>query len=323
MWPGEQPPGGGQKPQQPPVEHQPNPYQQAGYHQPNPYQQPQPWNAPTQPAGAPVPPPTGGGGGRDRTKLVAVIAAAAVVVAAGVTGFVLLGGDKHDRVDPGPTPAPTGGSQQGTDNPRGPDGRTATVKGWKVVTNPAQGIAFDVPPQWKLQTPDWVTYVSKNDDPDDKPLIGVQAPASLQPKWCSADTDKDGTVDDTALATAGSRRNNGARSTAEIAGADPRTWVFGAYTQPDETKVKSGTVEPFTTTSGLKGDLGSAWSAGVKKSQKCVTDGKAWTFAFKNAQGDLVSWSFFGAKGVSGEVTDQTVRKIAATVRLYKPPSDS
>ncbi|MFF4692473.1 hypothetical protein [Streptomyces sp. NPDC001307] len=92
--------------------------------------------------------------------------------------------------------------------------------------------------------------------------------------------------------------------------------------ESDAGKVKTGTVEAFTTDSGLKGTLGTAWSMGVMKSKKCVTHGKAWVFAFKNATGDLVSWSFFGARNVSGEVPDATIRKVAATVRLYKAPSD-
>ena len=125
------------------------------------------------------------------------------------------------------------------------------------------------------------------------------------------------------LAVAGSRGNNGARSAEEIAGSDPKTWVYGQFTQPDRNKVRPGTVEPFTTNSGIKGTLGTAWSVGVKRTQKCATNGKAWTFAFKNPQGDLASWTFFGAKGVYDEVPDETVRKIAATVRLYKDPSDS
>ena len=37
---------------------------------------------------------------------------------------------------------------------------------------------------------------------------------------------------------------------------------------------------------------------------------------FKNTEGDLVSWSFFGAKGVTDEVPDATVREIAATVEV-------
>jgi hypothetical protein len=130
-------------------------------------------------------------------------------------------------------------------------------------------------------------------------------------------------VEDTPLAVAGSRGNNGARTTEEIAGSDPKTWVYGQFTQPDKTKVRPGTVESFTTDSGIKGSLGTAWSADVKKTQKCSTDGKAWTFAFKNAQGDLASWSFFGAKGVSDEVPETTIRKIVATIRIYKAPSAS
>lgn len=51
-------------------------------------------------------------------------------------------------------------------------------------------------------------------------------------------------------------------------------WAYGAYTQPDRTKVKTGAVKPFTT-------------------------------------------------NVPGEVSDATIRKIAATVRLYKAPPDS
>ncbi|NED69921.1 hypothetical protein G3I15_54285, partial [Streptomyces sp. SID10244] len=92
MWPGQQPPGGEQNPQdnnpyQQPGYQQPNPYQQPGYQQPNPYAQQQPqWNAPTVPGGPNAPK----GGDGNRTKLVAIVAATAVVIAAGVTGFLVL-----------------------------------------------------------------------------------------------------------------------------------------------------------------------------------------------------------------------------------------
>jgi hypothetical protein len=267
--------------------------------------------------GTPAPPP--GNGGPNRTKLVAIVAAAAVVVTAGVTGFAVLGGGKGDRVEPGPTKSPS--PRTSSENLRVTDVDRPTVRGWKVVMNPEYGIAFDVPPQWTTLSKTWVTWVSANGDPDDKPLIAMEAPAVLKQQWCGSDEDKDGTTEYSPLAEAGSRGEGGARNTEEIARSDPRTWVYGQYTQPDKAKVKSGTVESFTTESGLKGSLGSAWSAGVKKSKKCATDGKAWTFDFKNAQGDLVSWSFFGAKGASGEIPDATVRRIAATVRLYKAPA--
>ncbi|WP_369245044.1 hypothetical protein [Streptomyces sp. R41] len=329
MWPGEQPPGGARNSQQNVGSGQPhtgggqpNPYQQPGYQQPNPYQQaPGPWNAPTVTAGPAAPPPTGGDG--NRTKVIAIVAATAVVIAAGVTGFVLLGGGKDDKADPEPTKSPSRQSSPASD-PRGTDdAEMPTVAGWKAVANPKRGIAFDVPAEWGLKSTSWVTYVSQDDDPKDTPLVGVAAPALLKENWCGSDEDKNGTKDYTMLAGAGTKRNNGAKSPEEAARDDAATWVYGAYTQPDKKLVTPGAVESYTTKSGIKGSLATASSSGVKKSKKCATDGKATVFSFKDPSGDIVSWEFFGAKGVSEEVPDATVRKIVATVRLYKVPSDS
>jgi hypothetical protein len=132
MWPGTQPPGGEQNPQ----DQNQNPYQQPGYQQPNPYQQPgyPPQGQPGQPAepgyGYPQGPPPGGqqgtppggqpgyqqpnpyqqptvpqyavpgppggpkpGDDKKKTTIVAIVAATAVVIAAGVTGFLVLGKD--------------------------------------------------------------------------------------------------------------------------------------------------------------------------------------------------------------------------------------
>jgi hypothetical protein len=266
-----------------------------------------------------VPAPTGVR--RNRTGIIAVVAAAAVVLAAGVTGVLALGGHRQDRPGPKPTNAPS--SSHSSTDPRGTGTLTATIKGWKVLTNPTQGIAFDVPPHWEIQSSGWVSYASKDGDPDDTPLIAIRNVAMLQKNWCASDDNRDGTVENTPLAQVGTRGNNGYRSTQDIAHSDPETWVFGGYTQPDRTKVKSGSVQPFTTNSGLKGTLGTAWSVGVTKSKKCASDGKAWTFGFKNASGDLVSWSFFGARNVRGEVPDATIRRILGTVRLYEAPPDS
>ncbi|MFI6659867.1 hypothetical protein ACIBL8_30535 [Streptomyces sp. NPDC050523] len=337
MWPGQQQPGGGQEPQQQPA--QGNPYRQPGYQQPNPYAgqptshgEPQtPYGEPQTPyGGRPTPyggqPPTGGGpsgppGGGRRTKVIAVTAAAAVVAAAAVTGAVLLGGGSDDKV--GPDPAPSSASPTATADPRAAGKQKPTVAGWQVVVNADAGIAFDVPANWVLQSPGWVSYVAENDDPDDKPLVAMKAPALLKEKWCASDDDKDGKVDYTPLASVGTRKNNGARSTAQAARSDSAAWVYGTYTQPDHKKVATGPAAPFTTASGLTGSVATSRSSGVTKRHKCDSDGKATTFAFKNADGDFASWSFVGAKGVGEEVPDSTVRKILGTVRLYTPPGES
>ncbi|MFJ8543753.1 hypothetical protein ACIRFH_17330 [Streptomyces sp. NPDC093586] len=320
MWPGDQSSAGG------PHSGQPNPYQRPGHRQNSAHpgrQPPAPWNAPTVTAG---PPPGGGPDGR-RTKVVATVAAAAVVVAAAVTGAVLLGDGGDDRAQPYPAtssasaPSPSGGGDGG-DPRNADDAPRPTVSSWNTVVNPELGVAFDVPASWQRQSAGWVSFVTDDEDPDDKPLIAMKAPAVLEEEWCSSDDDRDGSVDHTPLASAGTRGNNGARSTEEIARSDSAEWVYGAFAQPDRKKITTEPAVSFTTASGITGSLATSRSAGVVKKGRCDVDGKATTFAFTSADGGLVSWSFVGPARVGDEVPDATVRKIAGTVREFTP-SDS
>ncbi|MFD3476245.1 hypothetical protein [Streptomyces sp. NPDC058695] len=343
MWPGQQPPGGEQNPQdqnpyqQPGYQQQPNPYQQPGYQQqPNPYQQqpgqqpPGQWGAPTVPLGAPQPP--SGNGGGNKTKITAIVAAAAVVVAAGVTGFLVLGGDKEDKADPKPSKSPTKSASKDpsadaseTANPRDPSNAPkATIEGWQVVVNPKYGTAFDVPADWVVKSDGLITGFDDAKDEGAKPLITMSAPAFLKEKWCTSDDDKDGNEDDSALAATGTKGQNGAKNTQDVARNDSAWWVFGGYTdQKDSSKkfLKIGKPKDFTTASGVKGSVATTTSSGVPKTGKCDTDGKATVFAFKNSQGDFVSWTFYGATGVKDEVPEATVQKILSTVRLQGDPS--
>ncbi|GHA19555.1 hypothetical protein [Streptomyces purpurascens] len=332
MWPGQQPPGGEQNPQAN------NPYQQPGYQQPNPYQQPgyqqqqpgaygqQPqWGAPA-PAGAPQPPQGGGGG--NRTKLVAIIAATAVVVAAGVTGFLVLGGDKDDtadgKTDKKPTRAaskesstePSASASEG--NPRGGEEEKATIPGWKVVVNTRFGTEFDVPADWEIETPGTSVGFEWEKKDGEMDRTSVTAPAYLKSKWCTSDDDKDGREDETALATVGTRGEDGAKTTDEAAETRVPWWIFGGYTQPDKKSVKFTKPKPYTTKSGIKGSVATAHSENTPQNGKCDSDGKAITFAFKNGAGDFVTWNLYGAKGVKDELSEATVQKILGTVRLTK-----
>ncbi|MEU1200290.1 hypothetical protein ABZ446_29260 [Streptomyces sp. NPDC005813] len=341
MWPGQQPPGGEQNPQdqnpyQQPGYQQPNPYQQpgyqqTGYQQPNQYGQPQ-WGSPSEPPGAPQPAGGSGGGGGNKTKITAIVAASAVVIAAGVTGFLVLGGGSDDdKADGKPSKSPkksasTSASPSGDDNPRGGDEEKATIAGWKVVVNPKWGTAFDVPADWEVKTPG--TFIGFEDDKkgDGSALIGMSAPAFLKEKWCTSDDDKDGYESDTALAAAGTKGQSGAKNTADVARNDSAWWVFGGYTdQKDASKklLKIGKPKAYTTKSGVEGSVATTYSSGVPKKGKCDSNGKATTFAFKNSAGDFVSWTFYGAKGVGEEVSDATVQKILSTVRLHGDPTGS
>ncbi|OIJ66924.1 hypothetical protein [Streptomyces mangrovisoli] len=353
MWPGQQPPGGEQNPQHNPQQNpqqnpQHNPYQQPGYQQPNPYQQPgyqqpgpgyeqpnpyaqQPqWGAPT-PTGAPQPPQGGGGG--NRTKWVAIAAATAVVVAAGVTGVLVLGGnDKSDDANGGGkhTPSasasadPTASASGSDDNPRGASTQKPTIAGWKVVVNPKWGIAFDVPPDWEVQSPTLSIAFEDEKSDDFKPLVTMSGTAEYQSKWCTSDDDKDGHSDDTSLGAVGSKGANGAKNTDEVAVNTVAWWVYGGYTQPDKKSLTyDKKAQPYTTASGIKGSIAWAQSTNTPRKGKCASDGKALTFGFKNSAGDFVSWNFFGAKGVSKEIPKATIMKILNTVRLNGDPTGS
>ncbi|BBC38182.1 hypothetical protein SGFS_094760 [Streptomyces graminofaciens] len=357
MWPGQQqPPGGEHNPQQ---NAQQNPYQQPGYdtsgyqqagqqqagqqpghQQPNPYQQPgyqstgfpapyaqqQPqWGAPA-PVGTPEPPVKGGG---NRTKVVAIVAALAVVVTAGVTGFLVLGGGDDEKKNVSNKPAPSvseSPSESATEESRSDEdeGAKPTVEGWKVVINPKWGTAFDVPADWEVLSADTFVGFEDASKDDASAIIGMSAPAILKEKWCSVDSDKDGRDETKALARVGTKGQQGAKDTDLIARNDSAWWVFGGYTDQKEASKKLMTVgkpKPYTTASGIEGSVATSYTSGVKKKDKCDSDGKATTFAFKNSKDDYVSWTLHSAKGVEEEVPDETVDKILSTVRLYGTPT--
>lgn len=332
MWPGQQPPGGEQNPQQQnnpyqqPGYQQPNPYQQPGFQQPNPYgQQPQ-WGTPTQ-AGSPAPQ---GGGGGGRTKLVAIVAATAVVVAAGVTGFLVLGGDdKDDKADGKASASPTvtksaEPTATETGESRGNDGMEPTVEGWKVVVNTRFGTMFDVPADWEIDTPDTSVGFEWEEKDGTLERTTVTAPAYLKSKWCTVDSDKDGRTEDTALVTAGTRGENGAKDLDEAAETRVPWWIYGGYTRPDRKSVKYDKPKEYTTASGITGSVITAHSENTPQNGKCDSDGKAITFAFENGAGDYVTWNLFGATGVKDEVPEATVQKILSTVRLTESmPTES
>ncbi|WP_399131958.1 hypothetical protein [Streptomyces sp. ITFR-16] len=254
---------------------------------------------------------------RNRTTAVVVSAAAAVVVACAAVGYLALRDDGNGEARPQPSPtAPA--SADGTDRGAAGGGSGPLVPGWKTVVNAERGITFDVPDSWARKAASWVSYVAENDDPKEKPLVGMMAPAVLQEKWCTSDDDKDGTQDDYALASTGTTGEQGSRSAAEAAEDTAETWVYGLYTQPDRSRLTVGEPESFRTKTGVEGSLVTVTSSGTPKKGKCDTDGKAVTFAFKNAEGEFVSWTYVGAHGVPDEVPDATIRQILGTVRLYK-----
>ncbi|MFD7495323.1 hypothetical protein ACFV8T_23335 [Streptomyces sp. NPDC059832] len=346
MWPGQQPPGGEQNPQ----DQNQNPYQQPGYQQPNPYQQPgyqqqgqpgpqpghpqqgqqpgypqpNPYQQPTVPQYA-VPGPPGEpqpGDNKKKTTAVAIVAATAVVVAAVVTGVVVMNKDDKgkDVADDKQTsaPKPSGSSSTAEANPRGDDGDPKPlIPGWKVVTNPKWGTQFDVPGDWEVGTPGTFSYFEDDKKGDKSPLIGFSAPSFYQKQWCVDDSDKDGIKENMSLASAGTRGAQGATDAAKNAHSEAGTWAWAAYAQHmPESTIKFTEAKQYTTKSGLTGQVVTATAPNVTKRKKCDSDGKTIAFTFKNKNGEFASWVLYGADSVKDELPDTTIQKILSTVRL-------
>ncbi|MFI1970851.1 hypothetical protein BLA24_07400 [Streptomyces cinnamoneus] len=333
MWPGQQPPGGEQNPQQPNPyqsagQQQPNPYQQPGYpQQPNPYQQPggpqpgafgqpgqpgQPqWQSPAGPPGAPQP-----GNGKKRGTVIALTAALAVVAAAVVTGVVVLkddGGDdeggggkdqpKAATAPPSAPASPAQGSQGPEDNPRAGGEVKPVVDGWKVVVSSKRHNAFDVPPDWTVNPP---TLSTGFEDDKGKPLVIMTSTAMYKKGDCTPTSSRGG---------AGTKGAQGAKSQESAAEIEAENWVISAFDVKQTGHVETVKAKPFKSDHGLSGQTASATVTGVNKTDKCSTDGKAYTVTYKDTSGDLATWVLYAGTGFSGELPDDTIKKIMSTLR--------
>ncbi|MEV6400286.1 hypothetical protein AB0M39_36815 [Streptomyces sp. NPDC051907] len=338
MWPGQQPPGGEQNPQdqnpyQQPGYQQPNPYQQPGYQQPG-YQQPNPYQAPTapqyavpgQPPGAPQPPRDD----KKKTTIVAIVAATAVVAVAAVTGFIVLKDDGKGTSDEGSKVSPSKSEEKKesskpdgssgttpTENPRGGDSAKPVIEGWKVVSNPKHGTLFDVPADWEVSGSGVSTFFEDEKKGDGSPVVVMSAPAHFKSKWCEFDSNKDGKNETYGLASTGTKGGKGAKDTASAAYNEAGNWVWAGYAQTEpKGTVKIAKAKDFTTKSGLQGSVSTATALGVKKDNKCETDGKSIAFSFKDSKGDFKSWILYSNTGVPDEIPDATIQQILSTVRL-------
>ncbi|MEU7484510.1 hypothetical protein [Streptomyces sp. NPDC042319] len=336
MWPGQQPPGGEQNPQdqnpyQQPGYQQPNPYQQQGYQQPG-YQQPHPYQHPTQPQwqgpGGPQPPKNNGDNEKKTTVTIAIVAAVAVVAAAVVTGVFVLQDDEKKPVaqqDPKPSksataepPEPSGDASASSGpggDPNAPD--QPVVKGWQTVINSKRHVAFDVPTKdWTTSSPD--TYTGFQDEKDKsgfpKTLISMTAPAYFKENWCTV-KDKDGNESTASLAGTGVKGAQGAKSQGEAAQNEALNWVWAGYDQKKTGTFKGTKAKSFKSDHGITGKLSTATVTGVKKDGKCDSDGKAYAVTYTDTTGEYATWILYAAKDVKGEIDEATVKKIMSSLR--------
>ncbi|BBA95399.1 hypothetical protein RVR_239 [Actinacidiphila reveromycinica] len=326
------PPYGGQQPAPD------NPYAQPGYPQAQPgqpgqpaggYPTPQSWG-PTVP-GAPGGP--GGPGGRppgkDNRKLTIGIAitASLAVIAAVAVGAVYFTGD-HDKKDdakgpatptattpakPTATPSPTD-TATGTDDDNPRNGGTEikpVIPGWKVVRRDQRNVAFDVPPDWTVDSQGM--SIGFSDDKGDPEVI-MGAPAYYKQAWCKS---SDGEADRAAVGTKG---GSGAKSLKEAADNEAEAWAYWAYQDKGKgTFSKAKDSKAFTNSHGISGWQSEATATNVVKANKCVPpSGIAYTVAWKDPSQTTptpVVWVLYADTGVSDQLSQSVVDKIKSTIR--------
>ncbi|MCP9207827.1 hypothetical protein [Streptomyces cucumeris] len=318
-----------QQPQQQPQPGQPaypgQPQQQPGYagphQQPHPQQPPQGWGGPSAPPGAPQPPH------KKRTATIAVVTAVAVVAAAAVAAVFVLGKDDGENDEsngkkpsgssaPASSEAPSG-SDRGDDNPRdGEDEEDVkpVIPGWKTVVSAKRHNAFDVPANWGVESSG--LSIGFEDD-NGKPLVVMSAPGIYKKDYCTV-KDEDGYENKSDAAGAGSKGAQGAKSEASAARIEAGNWAFAAFDQDKTGKLKVGQSKKFTSDHGLKGYTASATVTGVKKTDKCTTDGKSVAVSYTDTNGDFATWVLYSEKGTKNEVPDATIKKIMSSLRPLK-----
>jgi hypothetical protein len=177
-------PGGNgwpEQPQQPqPYQHShPEPYQQS---YPQPYQQsyPQPYQQAYEQDGLYQPYQqyqqySGYAGGPPSPKkrkngLLIGGGALVLVIAVGVTRLVVFtgNGDQQAARPVGSAPAdppPQPGTRAPSSNSPAPPNVQPSIAGWQSVSAPAEKVAYDVPPDWKVESPDTLTGFENQSGP--------------------------------------------------------------------------------------------------------------------------------------------------------------
>lgn len=143
------------------------------------------------------------------------------------------------------SPVPVAGAP--TSAPRAPDASSPSsssvaapppsVPGWQVVVASKAGVAYDVPPDWKVATPDTIVGFS---DQQGNPLVGMNYSASYKEGYCQGNSGS-------------SRGGVGVNSTTvadpgQAASETAKNWATAGYTSEINVPptITQGTPQPVT-----------------------------------------------------------------------------
>jgi hypothetical protein len=188
---------------------------------------------------------------------------------------------------------------------------------WQVQTTERRHNAFDVPPDWVVGSEDLMVGfedLREGAEPGDI-LVAMSAVSLYGEGWCEHDADG-------SLAMAGTKGAEGVDDTAEAARNEAVNWVLAAFDQEQRGTLEVSEAEPFTSEHGITGHLVRAEVTGVPDDpdDPCGTDGRAVAVTYRDLEGELATWVLVAAIGAPGAIGEETVDRIAGSLRPYPQP---
>ncbi|WP_329238784.1 serine/threonine protein kinase [Actinoallomurus sp. NBC_01490] len=248
-----------------------------------------------------------------RVGLVVGVGAAVVALAAGTA--VALTWDGKPPPKPGPTPTRSAASR----TPRAETG--PLIAGWKTTVAPQYGIAYDAPPTWTVKTPGYVVYFP---DANSNILAAEKGVAEVDRGKCTSVV---AGVRGGVLST--QKPSKTQLGTLQYAAADEaRKWANAAYggsgAHPRPPTVSTGQGGSITL-NGVDAAYTTVAVTTAAGGDACTPPhAMVETVAMASVPGSStgpVFFTVFADRGISGQVSDEEIKKVIGTIRPYTCPS--
>ena len=246
---------------------------------------------------------------------VAAVVVAGVVVGGGAVAFSGAFGDGKPHFTSTPAPSHSATASM-------PSGPRPVTPGWQAVLAPKWGVAYDVPPGWKVQKPNRVSFVQ---DDQGQIYAGENAVAGSEKGKCTrAQTGLRGGSDPVP--------NPGADQMSALAGAaqtEARKWVSAVYggvdTPPHPPKSEPGPAGTVTV-HGIRAAHVSFKVTTTARHDACtpphaLVDTVAMAAGKNAATSGPLMFTVFTDRDVPGGLTDGDLKKIIESIRRYGCPA--
>lgn len=256
------------------------------------------------------------GGGPDPSRrkwIVAAVVALVLALGGGATAYFLTRDGSAEADDPPPAP-PTSTTTSPTSTTTGPTSTTTTpgtteleptVAGWQAVASAKADAAYDVPDDWRVESPD---YISGFEDDGGELQVAIHGVSTYKPKACP---EADGSIRGrTGFATPDGDDPAQAAERAAIQWVAAATGKDAADISPDEPSqvdIAEGDITATVVTAEAAAPQGSCSAPRVQ-----VT-----AAAFQPPGGQTVLFVMYQDQGVDDALATDTAEKIVRSLRPH------